>query len=248
MPLEQSRTLLYKLLGKEYAKPNPDQLKAVDEICRFVDGHPLAIIFASNLIRRCMMSFQQASQTLEKSRQLLVEWKADCGETDATLAATLEASISRLPKPALHMLQIMAFLDPDRIEESFLRGVQVPGGTIEDYSSYMVVLSNLSDHSLISRHGSRFWIHRIVQDVVIQLMDPESRLTTFSTDVDAIWAAFPEQTNGLLMSSVLDICDSCSPHVEALERRYKEYFEMGDGHTSRETVLHFAQVLYTCSW
>ncbi|KAH6617434.1 hypothetical protein F5144DRAFT_633667, partial [Chaetomium tenue] len=202
-------------------------------------------------IDQTMRTFDEMLKLLTEKRELLMRWPLP---TDAVaslpLAMLWEADIASLPDAARSMLQVMAFLDPDNIQEEMLLDEKVlelhevlwllPA----DRETYLHCLRSLSNYSLIRRDRSMLCVHRLVQDATIFRMDQEDLRNALDAAVDLIWTVFPKQSqNGLLMSSVLHLAQNYLPHVEALGKRYHQLAA-----SVNYKSLHLAELAYYCSW
>jgi hypothetical protein len=250
MSLPESRHLLFKLLPSKYAglSADPEQVSVVDQLCKLLDGLPLAILLAAALIQQTMRTFDEALELLTEKRKLLMDWPLpNDAVASLPLAMLWEANIASLPDAARRMLQVMAFLDPDNIQEEMLLDEKVRklhDVLPADRETYLHCLRSLSSHSLIRRDRSMLCVHRLVQDATIFRMDKEHLRNALDAAVDLIWTTFPKQSqNGLLMSSVLHLAQSYLPHVEALGKRYHEFLD-----SVKYKSLHLAELAYYCSW
>ena len=249
MTIDQSIDLLSKLLPIKYQSAVSDEQAKAEEICRLVDGLPLAVVLIASLIREGLRTLGETLEILKKTRAPLLNWSSNSGGSSKdTLTTVWEANIARLPKDSLYLLQIMTFLDPDRVEEAMLmdgRATKLRQVLPLEPSSYLVSLQALSNFSLIRRNGSTLSIHRLVQDVTIQRMDSATRYHMFQIAVDLVWTVFPKQENGLLMSSQLSSCQNYLPHVESLEAKFRDYSLSANPNSGSAQL---AEVAYLCSW
>ncbi|KAH6847435.1 hypothetical protein B0I37DRAFT_430992 [Chaetomium sp. MPI-CAGE-AT-0009] len=226
MSVVESRHLLFKLLPPEYASLSADleQVSVVDQFCELLNGLPLAIVLAAAFIQQTMRPFDETLKLLTEKRELLMRWPLP---NDAVASLPLgmlwEANIASLPDAARRVLQVMAFLDPDGIQEEMLldeRVLNLHDVLPANRKAYLHCLGSLSSYSLIHRDRSMLCVHRLVQDATILRMGQEDLRNALDAAVDLIWTTFPRQSeNGLLMSSVLHLTQSYLPHVEALAKR-----------------------------
>ncbi|KAH6973821.1 P-loop containing nucleoside triphosphate hydrolase protein [Ilyonectria sp. MPI-CAGE-AT-0026] len=249
MSTVESRDLFYKLLPARFQAMKPKEFADADEICKIIDGLPLAIVLAASLVRETQRNLQETLNVLSASRDLLLNWSANDPEDEvqSALMTLWEANISSLSLESLQLLQVIAFLDPDGIDEALLRDSRaaklrniIPNG----HSVFLLALRNLFSHSLIRRDLDALSIHRLVQDVTIRRMGDDKRIEAFDVALDLIWAVFPRQTEeGLLMSSENEECEKCLAHVESLEVKYLELSARAD-----YSPIKLAEIAYFCSW
>lgn len=252
--LFETRKLLFELLPSKYAdlSTNPEQVSIADQICQLLDGLPLAVVLAAGFMKQTQRSSCSLAETLKlltEKRELLMEWNLSSKATASLpLGMLWEANIASLPESSRTLLQIMAFLDPDKVQEEMFLDSRVStlhNALLPDHESYLYCLRSLSKYCLVRRDNAMVSVHQLVQQATIHRMDPKTDLpAAFDAAVDLIWTLFPRQSrNGLLMSSVLHVAQDYLPHVEALGSRYRE-FGRSIGYKSQ----HLAELIYDCSW
>ena len=247
MLLEQSREFFFRLLPQNIQAWNPEELWQAEQMCKLVNGLPLAIILATNLIRDGLATFAEILEML-KSRELLSRWSlAGSGiASESPLAILWEANICRLRNDTLMLLRVIAFLDPDGIDETMLTNTKAQQlGDILPSEPPAIILSlrDLSDHSLIRRDTSTLSVHRLTQDATIQLMDVKTRGVAFDIAARLMWMTLPKQENRMLMDSLKRTGHKYLPHIEYLKTRIWE-FSLFETYRS----IHFAEVAYAGSW
>ncbi|KAI0416117.1 P-loop containing nucleoside triphosphate hydrolase protein [Xylaria grammica] len=249
MSIEESKGLLYTLLPSEYQLRDETDAREVEMVCKLVDGLPLAIILTAGLLRETRRTLQETLQILEDKRELLLNWSPDIDDEDSSSTLTMlwEVNILSLPANALHLLQVMSFLDPDSIDEALLVNFETPtshGVLPSDQSRFLHSIRYLFNHSMVRRDVASLSIHRLVQDVTIRRMSDAERVKMFNTAVELVWTVFPRQSEeGLLMSSLNGKCEKLLPHVESLEARFNEF-----SHQAECSSIHLAEIAHSCSW
>lgn len=247
MPPLGSRHLLLDLLHPSLQEQAEKDLTVVDKICEFLDGLPLAILLTSSMIDACK-SLSGILQRLEKSRKTLLEWSDKKKKnTPLSLMLVWEANIKNLSPDSLQLLHVMGLLDPDNFTEDMVSPEIVASQSLPlpaDETSYLYALAGLSEYSLVRGDRSSICMHRLLQDVIIERMSPETLRESFNTAVQISLAVFPKQSDeGLLMSSFWLQCQKYRSHVESLELRYKQQRDRLDMHS-----VHFPELAYRCSW
>lgn len=253
LPLSETRNLLFELLPSKYAKlsANPDQIIIADQICKLLDGMPLAVVLTASLMRQTLRSSWSLAETLKlltENPGVLMRWNLSNNATASRpLNMLWEDNIASLPESSRALLQVMAFLDPDKVrEEIFLdnRVAKLHNGLPSDYESYLHCLRSLSEHCLVRRDNIKIRVHRLVQQATIHRLEPTTDLpAAFHAAVNLIWTLFDGKSkNSLLLSSASHEAQNYLPHVEALVSRYTE-FDRSIGYKS----LYLAELIFYCS-
>lgn len=252
-PLSETRNLLFELLPSKYAdlSANPDQVIIADQICKLLDGLPLAVVLTASLMRQTLRSSSSLAETLKlltENPGVLMRWNLSVNTTASRpLNMLWEANIASLPDSSRTLLQIMAFLDPDKVqEEMFLdsRVVTLHNALPSDYESYLHSLRSLSEHCLVRRDNAMIRVHRLVQQAMIHRLEPTMDLpAAFDTAVDLIWTLFARKPkSSLLVSSVSHEAQDYLPHAEALVSRYTEF-----GRSLGYKSVYLAELIFYCS-
>src|SRR5271154_3018649 len=109
---------LYALTGFEGA--NEEDTAAAEEICRLLGGLPLAIGQISDFIRDRGSSYTEFVALYQKSSTKIIARGEVPLEYNHTLSTVWELSLQSLPRDASTLQKLIAFFDPDIIEERFL--------------------------------------------------------------------------------------------------------------------------------
>lgn len=185
LPLSETRNLLFELLPSKYANlsANPDQAIIADQICQLLDGLPLAVVLTASLMRQTLRSSCSLAETLKLLTEkpgVLMRWNLHSNATASRpLNMLWEADIASLPESSRALFQVLAFLDPERVqEEMFLdsRVAALHNGLPSDYESYLHCLRNLSEHCLVRRDNATIRVHRLVQQATIHRLEPMTDL------------------------------------------------------------------------
>jgi NB-ARC domain len=109
---------LYGLTGFEGA--DDEDTAAAEEICRLLGGLPLAIVQVSEFIRDRASSYTEFLALYQKlSAKILAKGEVPL-EYNHTLSTVWELSLHNLPQDASILQKLIAFFDPDAIEEFLL--------------------------------------------------------------------------------------------------------------------------------
>ena len=115
---EEGREVLQSLTGM---KPAGDEEEtAAREVCRLVDGLPLAMVQISNFIRDRGYSYGEFLRMYEKSAEKIFAKSEPPVEYNHTLLTTWEISLQSLSTEATALQNLLAFFDPDTIPERLL--------------------------------------------------------------------------------------------------------------------------------
>lgn len=253
LPLSETRNLLFELLPSKYANlsANPDQAIIADQICQLLDGLPLAVVLTASLMRQTLRSSCSLAETLKPLTEkpgVLMRWNLHSNATASRpLNMLWEADIASLPESSRALFQVLAFLDPERVqEEMFLdsRVAALHNGLPSDYESYLHCLRNLSEHCLVRRDNATIRVHRLVQQATIHRLEPMTDLpAAFHVAVNLIWTLFDGTSkNSLLVSSASHEAQNYLPHVEPLVSRYTEF-----GRSIGYKSLYLAELIFYCS-
>jgi hypothetical protein len=109
---------LYALTGFEAA--DEEDKAAAEELCRLLGGLPLAIVQVSDFIRDRASSYTEFVALYQKSSAKILTRGEVPLEYNHTLSTVWELSLHNLPQDASTLQKLIAFFDPDTIEERFL--------------------------------------------------------------------------------------------------------------------------------
>ena len=215
--------------GDSIEKANAEDRAAAERIVQEMDGLPLALVQAGAYVDETGCSLADYLRLFATHRKELLLRPAslwlDYPDTVGTTWSLSFKHIEQQSPAAADVLRLCAFLAPDAIpEELFERGATelaaLPG--IEDFDSYKlnVALAVLRKYSLVRRDGNTnmLSIHRLVQAVLKESMDEQTRSVWAERTVRVINAAFPEneQDTGIRHQIYL-------PHIQECATLINEY-------------------------
>jgi hypothetical protein len=96
------------------------EIASAEEICRLLGGLPLAIIQVSEFIRDRASSYTEFLTLYQKSSAKILARGEVPLEYNHTLSSVWELSLHNLPHDASTLQKLIAFFDPDAIEERLL--------------------------------------------------------------------------------------------------------------------------------
>ncbi len=244
--LEEGTLLLLRWSKRLNADAPLDQAQAEDraaaeQIVRKMDGLPLALVQAGAYIDETGCSLADYLHLYSTHRKELLARPSSLllyySETVATTWSLSFQEIEQQSPVAADVLRLCAFLAPDAIpEELFMRGAAelsaLPGAEALDSFKLNEALAVLRRYSLVRRNGNSnmLSIHRLVQAVLKESMDQQTRSFWAERTVRVVNAAFPEADYAKDASHQYYL-----PHVQECATLVKKYH------------LHFpeaAQLLY----
>ncbi|HET8846169.1 MAG TPA: tetratricopeptide repeat protein, partial [Ktedonobacteraceae bacterium] len=211
-----------------------DQVSAADRaiaerIVQDMDGLPLALMQAGAYIEETGCSLKSYLHLYSTHHKELLarrsELLLDYSETVATTWLLSFQQIEQISPPAIDILRFCAFLAPDNIpEELILCGLAEKGDHPRTEAlnpfQFNEALETLRKYSLLRRDGNTplLSVHRLVQTVLQQNMDLETRQAWAAQTLKAINAVFSgdEYSSAANQRSYL-------PHIQVADILIKQY-------------------------
>jgi len=109
---------LYALTG--FGGDDDEDIASAEEICRLLGGLPLAIIQVSEFIRDRASSYTEFLALYQRSSAKILARGEVPLEYNHTLSTVWELSLHNLPHDASTLQKLVAFFDPDAVEERLL--------------------------------------------------------------------------------------------------------------------------------
>ncbi|KAL8731035.1 MAG: hypothetical protein Q9166_003686 [cf. Caloplaca sp. 2 TL-2023] len=195
------------------------------DVVEMLGGLPLAMTQMAGIIVRHDYTFKEFVKTYseEESRKELMQLRLDQPRSRSGYEHTL-ASVWALEslKHGRALLEVLSFLDPDRIQESILTtqpDVVVVDGFPKTIVSYHRARTELLQSSLIIRNAEQIQVHRLIQDVARTKVDKGRMKAIFSAAVALVSAIWPFQEfdwrHGV---GRWRKCEQLFPHVLSLEQ------------------------------
>jgi tetratricopeptide (TPR) repeat protein/tRNA A-37 threonylcarbamoyl transferase component Bud32 len=211
MPLDEGALLLLrraKRVPMEASKAQaygPDFIEARD-ICKLLDGLPLALDQAGAYIEETGCTLYDYLQHYREQRSRLLTWRGTQVELHSEpVSTTFFLSFEKVEQSsplAADLLRACAFLHPDEIpEELLLQGASELGEQVAsitgEASGLALALSTLRTYSLMRRHSEKktLSLHRLVQTVIIDSMDAEAQQRWVRRVTKALHKVFPEASD-----------------------------------------------------
>jgi hypothetical protein len=221
---------------------NQHQLEMCREIVKHYDGHPLALAQIAGFVKHEYLSFSDVLDYVRNPDEAPRLFDHNYGVRDiarGTLPVRFEAGISQLPPSSRSLLEILSFLDPDRIQESIL--------IREGKTKYNQARKHLLQSSLVRRNelNNELWMHRVDQEAMKNGLSPQGRTETFQKAIRLIkesWPVvdYPKRHN----VDRWPVCEGLFPHVEKLQ----EYYSQHPDQCTPEVAVDLAMLLQEAAW
>lgn len=174
-----------------------------ERIAKEVDGLPLALVHAGAYIEETGCSLEDYLSLYKTRRKALLAWRGrHVLDHPDTVAATWTLSFQQIEQQdpvAADLLRLCAFLAPDVIPETLLtRGVAALDIALADIAAdqfrFNEALHVLLQYSLVRRDRDTHTLnmHRLVQTVIKENMDQETRRAWAERTIRVVNAAFPD--------------------------------------------------------
>ena len=191
-------------------------------IVQELDGLPLALDQVGAYIEEvgCSLSeyqalYEQRRLDLFKRQSSLIS--ADYPHTVASTWTLSFESVEQANPAAAELLRLCAFLDPDAIPEAIItEGADYLGPVLGPVASdpllFYEAIQTLRRYSLVKRNSDSklLNLHRLVQVVIRDSLDPEMQLQWAERTIRAVSRAFPE-----VSFATWPHCERCLPHARA---------------------------------
>jgi tetratricopeptide (TPR) repeat protein len=190
---------------REVSSLETSATRGASELVTLLEGLPLAVDQAGAYIEETgcrVMDYLSRYQSQRK--HVLARRGRHAGGHPASVSTTLHLSVQRIAhqQPAVgDLLYLCAFLHPEAIpEELFSAGASHLGPTLDSLVSdpyqFDLALAVLRSASLVTRspQSKTFSLHRLVQAVLVDQMEPAQRCLWSERAIRMVNAAFPEDT------------------------------------------------------
>ncbi len=192
----------------------PDQVEALD-IYRLVDGLPLALDQAGAYIEESGCTLHHYIERFrEHQTSLLGQRGESCSFHPEPVTTTVLLAIEKVERAnpaAVDLLRLCAFLHADDVSEELL-----------DASQLDVLIAALRRYSLVSRNSDNhsLSLHRLVQAIVKDSMEPERRREWAARAISAVNRAYPDGdkvAGWARCERLLPHASTCLQHIERWE-------------------------------
>lgn len=233
MSPDESKQFLLSRTGRNDNPLNQIETDAIDQLGKELDYFPLALEQAGAFIHEKSSSFNDYLISYRKrGLELLEETKSDTKSIATTWSLNFE-QVKQTSNASIDLLYVSAFLSPYSIPlELIAHGAKQLGPALSvsltdvdsDPVTLIKVLEPLSKYSLISLDpvSHTYSIHRMVQAVLKDKMDSDTRRQWTERTIKAVDKAFPD-----VEFKNWDVCEIMIPHAKfCLELIQKSNFEL----------------------
>lgn len=235
---QEAATLLRNLVSpvenaSDDSNDNDERIASL-EMAERLDGLPLAMSQIAGFIRRRQISIREFAELYNNDIRYAEFHDVSNPSQERRYGSTLATAfrLSELPNDASRLLQLLAFLNPDRIREDiFIRsGSQLAGQSSAasweprkfEKARYDLTQSSMIKRSILKRE---ICIHRVIQSEVRAHMDEADRYAAFSEVVNLLCARWPPGDHCSQVTERWAICEDLLPHLERLYHLYLEHPE-----------------------
>jgi hypothetical protein len=224
-----SATLLRTLIRRN-GDGNADEKAASVEVATHFDGLPLALTQMAAFIRRRQLSIREFVNSFATDVRYL-ETRDERDPTQhrrygATLATTF--NFQDMSTDAMALLQLLAFLNPDRIREDIIVSTgAIRSDSIDSWAppKFEAARYALLSSSIITRDIGKheLSIHRVVQTEVRASMNETARHKTFKSILSLLAHIWPPGNLISQASRRWALCEDLLPHLERTHQFFTEY-------------------------
>ena len=222
------------------------------EVAHTLGSLPLALAQIAGFINQRKVPLKSFLPLYQRNASKIVSKKTGITGYDHTLSTVWEMSLSKLSGPARTLQQILAFFDPEKVDEEVLKeGFQMIHNQpdLEFLSDEMDLLDAeevLLQAALIDKASDTgcLSVHRLIQAAVMRSMPNKERTQYFDNVVTLLCWGFPDTFSEDVghQHQSWERSEKCLPHLGHIIERKKEF----DIHPKDSQF--FAQALLRCSW
>ncbi|KAK7992997.1 tetratricopeptide repeat domain-containing protein [Apiospora saccharicola] len=212
-------------------------------------GLPIAIAQMGGMIRLQYLSFSEFLDIYEEplDETEVIESEPQPLRPSARGNISTIWAVEKLSDEARSVVEIVAFLDPDGIQDGIISPSSTELTSTPNYpkkkSTFYKARTELMRSSLIRRNDElgEIWVHRVVQHSVRAKMSSDHRLMVFSAAVSRVASEWPSSL-GAHDPSLWKAMEAIYPHVVTLRDNYLKYFsgEFVSGHIALAGLMNRA--------
>jgi tetratricopeptide (TPR) repeat protein len=238
--IEGIQLLLRRAQRFEHA--SDEEVNQAGNIVVALDHFPLAIDQAGAYIEETRCSVTEYLTLYQEHRKTLLARRGTLAtDYPYSVATTWELSLKQLQQTnpaAIELLQICAFLDPDGISDELIQKSAVywppllQQAALDRFTLFQVV-EELLKFSLVKRKeslSSSFTVHRLVQAVQRDHMEPQVQRTYAESIVRAVNQAFPSDPDKygfeFIITNYLSQVQACYTLIEQFSFSFSEAAEL----------------------
>lgn len=228
-------TLLRKLIKRSEEAQSPDEQDAAIKIANQLDGLSLTMTHMTGFIRRRHLSIREFVDLYATDARYAEIHDIGNPLQDRRYGYTLAIvfNFQGIGKHVTKLLQLFAFMNPDRIREDIFLNPQ----RANDEANCLWIATffenarfELFTSSIIKRNINKkeLWIHRVIQAKVRTRMNENHRYQTFKQNVSLLVGIWPSGDLCSQASKRWALCEDLLPHLERFYQLYTEYSKAWD--------------------
>jgi hypothetical protein len=225
-----SATLLRKLITKTEEAGSSDEQDASVELANHLAGLPLAMTQMAGFIRRRHLSIREFVNLYATDARYAEIHDVGNPIQEYRYGYTLATAYNfqGLSPHATKLLQLLAFMNPDRVQEYIFVNPQASeekGNHCWTASVFEIARYELLASSIIKRniYKKELWIHRLIQAEVRTRIDEDRRYQTFKEAVSLLAEIWPPGDHCSQQIKRWALCEDLLPHLERFYQLYIEY-------------------------
>ena len=194
---------------------------------------PMALSQMAGVIRHQYLSFSDFLDVYEDESEHQLLYELDLGPRNTTSRGNIASiwAINRLSEEAQTLLDFLALLDPDCIQERIFVSKSAPAVSVNRFPKKSIAWNSargeLLQMSLIKRNEQEksIRIHRLLQDAVKARMSTERASIVFTNLLSLISAAWPSVTlDQRHNTGRWQTCEELWPHILSIKNYYEYRF------------------------
>ncbi|KAL9615519.1 MAG: hypothetical protein Q9167_000032 [Letrouitia subvulpina] len=242
--------LLLKLSGVE--KPNESDQGAAQAISHTLGGLPLALDQIGGFIQQRRIALRDFLRLYKRNVDKIDAKKTGITDDEHTISTVLEVSLNNLAGQSQILLEVLAFMNPEKIDEVILREAPLAAPTFEAKFAFLTDEIDLLDAegllqgTMINKTGEASFlsVHRLLQAAVMRRLSPQAKVGYFNAVIGFLCWGFPDTFSKDIghQHQSWERCEMCLPHVDHIVKLQELYSNvLSDTET-------FAQLLLRCCW
>ncbi|KAL8993731.1 MAG: hypothetical protein Q9169_006128 [Polycauliona sp. 2 TL-2023] len=223
------------------------------DISHALGSLPLALNQIGGFMNQRKMPIKDFLPLYQRMAERIDSKKTGITNYEHSISTVWEMSLNKLSGHARLLQQILAFLDPDKIDQEILtEGSQAllsKRPDIEFLSDELDLLDAeeaLLQAALINKDSDTGFlaIHRLIQAAVIRRLSSEERATTFDTAVRILCWGFPDTFSEDVghQHQSWENSEKCLSHIDHVIKKKADY------RIVPPDPNHYAEVLLRCCW
>ncbi|KAI1138886.1 hypothetical protein F5Y05DRAFT_354227 [Hypoxylon sp. FL0543] len=248
--IEGSMMLLRQIGLDPSTSTNTEHATAITQA---LGGLPLALSQIGGFIAQRRLPLEDFLPLYERNAAKIDARKTVKEDYEHTLDTVWDVSFQKLPEGSLKLLNMLAFFDPDAIDEAiFLEGslreldVDPEFDFISDEMDLGDAEQPLLQAALINKAMDRplITVHRLIQSATIRRLPSRDRPRYFDVVVKLLSWGFPDTWSRDIGHQInaWEKCEKCLPHIAHLARVAKKH-DVQPG-----SIQQYAELLLRCSW